>query len=89
MGFGYGPGADMMKSVKAERNNKVKRSLKDSAEMTSSGKSGSNALRYAQSTPQQLVEIREKMQAERKRNQKVALIIASLIFLFIVYLAFF
>jgi len=89
MGFGYGPGADMMKSVKEQKSHKVKRSLKDSTDMTMHGKNGSKALRFASSTPEQIEEIRKQMQAETKRNQKVALIISLIILLAITYFAFF
>jgi len=79
----------MLKTVKSQKNNSNKRSLKDSSEMTLACKNANKALRFKESTPEQLEQIRKMMEQETKRNQKITLGIASIILALIVYLAFF
>ena len=79
MGIGFGPGADLVKSTNKQRSSRKKRSLKESSEGTLFGNDSEVGLKFKESSPEQLEQIREKMKIQNRKNLVVTIILTSLI----------
>lgn len=87
MAIGFGPGSEMQKSVNKQRSSRKKRSLKESSDGTAFGKNAEVGLKFKEATPEQLAEIREKMQKEKKRNLVITLVLLGMLLAVVIYVA--
>lgn len=89
MAIGMGPGSDMVRSVDKMRKNSKRRSLKDSSSSTSTGKTNDPGLKFKETDPRVMAEIKAKMAKEKKRNRMISLVLGGLVVLAALYVLIF
>jgi hypothetical protein len=79
MAIGFGPGSDMVRKTNKQRSSRKKRSLKESSDQTLIGSDSETGLKFKESTPEQLDEIRAKMKIRNRKNTQVTVVLIALI----------
>jgi hypothetical protein len=79
MAIGFGPGSDMVRTTNKQRSSRKKRSLKESSDQTAIGNDNEVGLKYKESSPAQLEQIRDKMKVKNRKNLQVAIVLVALI----------
>jgi hypothetical protein len=79
MAIGFGPGSDMVRTTNKQRSSRKKRSLKESSDQTTIGNDTEVCLKYKESSPEQLEQIRYKMKVRNRKNMQVTLVLVALI----------
>lgn len=81
MPIGWGPASEMTRTVNKQRKGSVKRSLKESSDSTLPGENLDKPLKFKEATPEQLEEIRTRLQKENKQKVIIAASVIALILL--------
>ncbi len=89
MALGFGPGSEMLRTVKKQRSSRKKSSLKESSEATSNGENANVGLKFKEATPEILEEIRKDAIRAKNRDTIVISIMIGLIAMAVLYVLIF
>ncbi|MFT5819587.1 MAG: hypothetical protein ACI8ZM_000812 [Crocinitomix sp.] len=79
MAIGFGPASEMVRKVNKQKGSRNKRSLKESSENTAIGSEEDAGLKFKESSPEHLEQVREKMKAQNQKKLMLTIVLSALI----------